>query len=103
MKTEKKEIYFTVAGIFQFADIEFIKEGMELFLEKEPDNDFDNEAIMVKMKGLGKIGYVANSVKTVAGDEAYSAGRLYDKIGDTATATVAYNMGNVIQGAIKID
>ena len=103
MKTEKKEIYFTVTGIFQFADIEFIKEDMELFLEKEPDNDFDNEAIMVKMKGLGKIGYVANSVKTVAGDEAYSAGRLYDKIEDTATATVAYNMGNVIQGAIKID
>ena len=26
MKTEKKEIYFTVTGIFQFADIEFIKE-----------------------------------------------------------------------------
>ena len=45
MKTEKKEIYFTVTGIFQFADIEFIKEGMELFLEKKPDNDFDNDSL----------------------------------------------------------
>ena len=56
-------------------------------LEKEPDNNYDKEAIQVKMKGLGKIGYVANSPYTVIG-ESRSAGRLYDKIGDTAAAKV---------------
>ena len=39
------------------------------------------------MKGLGKIGYVANSSYTVIG-ESMSAGRLYDKIGDAAYARV---------------
>ena len=50
-------------------------------LEKEPDNEYDKEAIQVKVEGLGCIGYVANSSRTVVG-ESYSAGRLYDKIGD---------------------
>lgn len=38
-------------------------------------------------EGLGKIGYVANSSYTVIGDS-MSAGRIYDKIGDTAKAKV---------------
>ena len=42
---------------------------------------------MVMIKGLGKVGYVANSPRTVLGDSC-SAGRLYDKIGDTAKAKV---------------
>ncbi len=52
-------------------------------LYKEPDNEYDKEAIQVKMKGLGKVGYVANSPYSVKG-ESVSAGRLYDKIGDKA-------------------
>ena len=52
-------------------------------LEKEPDNEYDKEAIKVTYEGLGKIGYVANSSYTVIG-ESMSAGRLYDKIGDAA-------------------
>ena len=35
------------------------------------------------------MGYVASSPYTVAG-ESYSAGRLYDKIGDTADGTVLF-------------
>ena len=41
------------------------------------------------MDGLGKIGYVANSTSTVLGD-CFSAGRLYDKIGEKAAAKVKY-------------
>ena len=52
-------------------------------LLKEPDNEYDKEAIKVEMPGIGQMGYVANSPYTVVG-ESYSAGRLYDKIGDTA-------------------
>lgn len=43
----------------------------------------------VELKPFGKIGYVANSVKTVIG-ECYSAGRLYDKIGDKAKAEICF-------------
>ena len=72
-----------------FVGTEFLKEGMKLKLEKEPENQFDSEAILVKIKGLGKIGYVANSPYTVKG-ESMSAGRLYDKIGEKAKARVVF-------------
>ena len=48
-----------------------------------------NTRSRVELKPLGKIGYVANSVKTVIG-ECYSAGRLYDKIGDKAKAEICF-------------
>ena len=85
------KIYFTLTGTQHYEGQEFLKKGMKLRLEKEPDNKYDHEAIVVKMKGLGKIGYVANSVHTVIG-ESFSAGRLYDRIDDTAKAKVAMVM-----------
>lgn len=42
---------------------------------------------MVKLEGLGKLGYVANSPYTVIGDS-LSAGRLYDRIGKKAYGKV---------------
>ena len=45
--------------------------------------------IIVKVEGIGKIGYVANSPYTVIG-ESMSAGRLYDKIGDEAEGEVVF-------------
>ena len=79
--------YFTLTGTCFYHGTEFFKEGMKVRLEKEPDNKYDKEAIRVMMKGLGKVGYVANSPHTVIG-ESFSAGRLYDKIGDTAKGKV---------------
>ena len=58
-----------------------------MILEKEPDNEYDKEAIQVKMKGMGEIGYVANSPYTIIGDS-MSAGRIYDRIDDKAKAKV---------------
>ena len=83
------KIYFTIAGTNHFFGNDFLKPDMKVRLTKEPDNDYDKEAIKVELDGLGTIGYVANSPYTVAG-ESYSAGRLYDKIGDTAEGTVMY-------------
>ena len=57
-----------------------------MVLEKEPDNKYDKEAILVKMQGIA-IGHVANSVHTVLGDS-MSAGRIYDKFGEKAKAKV---------------
>ena len=81
------KIYFTLTGMKHYFGDDFLEKGMKLELVKEPDNKYDSEAIMVKLKRLGKIGYVANSPYTVIG-ESISAGRLYDKIGDTASAKI---------------
>lgn len=79
--------FITITGLNCRYGSEFFEKGMEVILVKEPDNEYDKEAIKVELEGLGQIGYVANSPKTVLG-ESMSAGRLYDKIGDTAVATV---------------
>lgn len=83
------KIYFTLTGTKYYHGSDFLKQGMKLTLEKEPDNKYDKEAILVKMEGFGEIGHVANSTYTVIG-ESMSAGRLYDKIGDTAKAKVVF-------------
>ena len=92
-ETKMKKIYFTVTGTNHRYGHEFAEPKMKVRLEKEPDNEYDTEAIMVKIDGLGQIGYVANSPYTVVG-QSYSAGRLYDKIGDTAEGTILYKLPN---------
>ena len=74
------KIYFTLTGTNHYFGKEFLKKGTKIRLEKEPDNEYDKEAIR-------KIGYVANSSYTVIGDS-MSAGRIYDKIGKKAKAKV---------------
>ena len=81
------KIYFTLTGTRHYYGSDFLKSDMKIQLEKEPDNKYDPEAIQVKLKGMGKIGYVANSPYTMIG-ESMSAGRIYDKIGDTAKTKV---------------
>lgn len=83
------KVYITLTGTQYYHGKEFLKPDMQVELEKDPDNKFDKEAIKVRLEGLGDIGHVANSVHTVIG-ESMSAGRLYDKIGDRAAATILY-------------
>ena len=82
-------IFITIAGVNHYHGSEFLEKGMKVLLIKEPDNEYDREAIRVEAEGLGKIGYVANSVYTVHG-ESLSAGRLYDKIGKKAKAKIVH-------------
>lgn len=82
-----KKVFITLTGTKCYFGDDFLEKGMKIRLEKEPDNEYDKEAIKVIYEGLGKVGYVANSSYTVIG-EAMSAGRLYDKIGDIAYAKV---------------
>ena len=95
-----KKIYFTITGTKYRYGHDFMKPGMKVYLEKEPDNEYDKEAIAVTMRGLSKIGYVANSTYTVKG-ESWSAGRIYDHFGKKATGTVKL----VLQDAVicKLD
>lgn len=89
------EMYFTIAGCNHYFGSDFMKKGMKVKLIKEPDNEYDKEAIQVKVKGLGKVGYVANSPYTVKG-ESMSAGRLYDKIGNRAKGKIVF----VVEGGV---
>ncbi len=63
-------------------------------LVKEPTNRYDNEAIACEMRYFGKIGYVSNSVQTVA-KGTMSAGRLYDKITDEYFAKIMFIIDNI--------
>ena len=85
------KIYFTITGTRHYFGHEFFETGMKVRLVKEPDNENDREAIRVEMPGLGKCGYVANSAYTVEG-ESWSAGRIYDKIGEKAESEVLYKL-----------
>ena len=96
-----EKIYFTIAGTSFYHGKDFFEKDMNVKLVKEPDNPYDKEAILVKVDGLGDVGHVANSPYTVVG-ESYSAGRLYDKIGDTAEGTVLYNVDNGVLCTISI-
>jgi len=95
------DIYFTIAGTNYYHGQEFIEPKMEVKLVKEPDNEMDTEAIKVEMPGIGLIGYVANSPYTVLG-ESMSAGRLYDKIGETAMGTVLYVLPNGVLCVLNV-
>ena len=81
------KIYFTLTGTKYYHGKEFLKKEMQVILVKEPDNEYDKDAIRVELPGLGKIGYVANSPHTVIGDS-ISAGRMYEKIGKKAIGKV---------------
>ena len=81
------KVFITLTGTKHYFGNDFLKKGTKIRLEKEPDNEYDKEAIKITYEGLGKIGYVANSSYTVIG-ESMSAGRLYDKIGKKAKAKV---------------
>ena len=83
------KIYFTIAGTNHYHGSDFFKKGMKVELIKEPDNEYDSEAIMVRVKAVGKCGYVANSPHTVLGD-CKSAGRIYDCVSKKSYGEVVY-------------
>ncbi len=84
-------IYFTLVGTNHYYGHEFMEKDMKVRLVKEHENEADKEAIRVELPGLGKVGYVSNSTWSVIG-ESWSAGRIYDKIGDTATGAILYKL-----------
>ena len=96
-----EKIYFTITGTCFYHGKDFFEKDMSVKLVKEPDNAHDKEAIKVELEGLGLIGYVANSPNTVIG-ESYSAGRLYDKIGDKAKAEVVFVLPSGVIARVKI-
>lgn len=83
------DLFATVVGLKNYKGNQVFKLGSIIKLIKEPDNDFDTEAIMCELKYIGKTGYIANSTKTVI-KGTMSAGRIYDKIEEVSFAEVKF-------------
>lgn len=92
--------YVTLTGLNYRFGVAPFRVGQKVTLIKEPENEFDHEAIRAELPGLGKVGYVANSARTVLGD-CFSAGRMYDKIGDIVPAKVVYVLEHAVVCSIK--
>ncbi|WP_461462993.1 HIRAN domain-containing protein [Methanobrevibacter sp.] len=90
-----EDIFITVNGFNMFHGIKPFKLGSILKLKKEPNNDYDGEAIAVELRYAGKSGYIANSAKTVI-KGTMSAGRIYDKILDEDYAQVKFISSNAV-------
>ena len=88
-----KNLFFTL--ISNTDKPKLIKVGSIIKLVKEKDNVYDDEAIHIEMRYIGKIGYIANSVNTVVRGT-HSAGRLYDKITDTDYGKICFITRNEI-------
>ena len=82
IKSYSKEELFTIAGINYHKNDMKLTPGMSLKLVKEPDTEFDKDAIAVYAEDE-KIGYVANGANTKY-ELTSSASQLKDKIQDTA-------------------
>lgn len=95
--------YVTITGMEYYFGAKVFKVGDVISCEKDFDNDYDEEAIKVMMKTFGKVGYVANSSRTVA-KGTKSAGRIYDKVGDKFFVRVCFvTGGSVIAEVLKRD
>ena len=81
--------FVTITGLRHYYGAKPFEIGRIFKLVKEPDNDYDNEAICACLPFIDKIGYVANSTNTVY-QGTISAGRLYDKIEDYAYARTMF-------------
>lgn len=87
--------YITVTGAKHQFGMEVFRVGQRLCLEKEPNNEFDDEAIRVLSEVGVVYGYVANSVYTVARGTK-SAGRIYDTFEEQTKAEVCFITGNSV-------
>lgn len=96
------EILLTLTGIEHHIDPEELEPNQEVILRKEPSNKKDKEAIAVYIKDTVKIGYVANSVYSVA-KGTYSAGRLYDKVENESKAVIQVILRNSAIMVISIE
>ena len=85
-------MYITVIAFENLYGAKPLKLNGIVKLVKEPTNQYDTEAIACEMRHFGKIGYVANSTRTVV-IGCMSAGRVYDKITDVYFARIQFITG----------
>ncbi len=84
-----ENIFITITGHNSYLGLKPFKVGRVVKLVKDKDNEHDEDAIRVELPFIDTIGYVANSTSTVY-KGTFSAGRLYDKIGDEIFAQIMF-------------
>ena len=85
----KEPVFVTINCLNMFYGKKPFEVGRIVRLIKEPDNEYDKEAIGVFLPFIDRIGYIANSVKTVYAGT-FSAGRIYDMFGDYTYAKIMF-------------
>lgn len=81
--------YITITGIDYHFGKEAFKVGQRVYLEKDENNEYDNEAILVLSESDMKLGHVANSVRTVA-KGTHSAGWVSHLVDEGTVAEVMF-------------
>ncbi len=81
--------FITITGLNHYLGKKPFKVGRIVKLIKDHDNPHDETAIRVFLPFIETVGYVANSTNTVYAGT-MSAGRLYDKMGEEAYASVMF-------------
>ena len=84
-----KKAFITINHLEDYGGSKAFRVGDKLFLQKEPDNWVDDEAIAVYSSKKVKCGYVANSSHTVARGTC-SAGRVLDSLKKNPTCVVRF-------------
>ncbi|MHC6181206.1 HIRAN domain-containing protein [Clostridium sp. JNZ X4-2] len=85
----EKNCFITITGLNHYYDKKPFEIDRILKIVKEPENEYDGEAIRVELPYIGTMGYVANSPNTVF-KGTISSGRLYEHIGEYAYAQVYF-------------
>ena len=81
--------FVTITGVNHHYGLKPFKVGGILKLVKDKHNDFDSDAIEVKMPYINTVGFVANSPNTTF-KGTFSASRIYDNFGDYCYARVMF-------------
>lgn len=87
--------YIAITGMAHYYGTSFLKPGQLVYLHKDPENPYDQEAIKAEIPPIGKIGYVANSIHTVPRG-CRSAGRIYDTFEQQVGGVVRFVMKDTV-------
>ena len=91
----EKEIYATVNHLEDYGCEYRFRPGQTVFLRRDENNPYDDEAVSVHDDSGNKCGYVANSVSTVARGT-FSAGRLLGMIRGEREARIEFILDGVL-------
>ena len=91
----EEELFITITGLAHYYGMTPVEIGRWVSVVKEPENAYDQDAIVVRMPLIGKIGYVANSVHTVTMGS-LSAGRIYDHLPEECAAVIRFIAGSKV-------
>ena len=82
-------VFVTVTGVNHYYGLKPFRVGGIVKLVKDKSNEYDGEAIEVKLPYIDTVGFVANSPNTTFKGTC-SAGRIYDSIGESVFARVMF-------------